>query len=940
MTSPAEKYAAAKQRAADAKTELYAFRESLSFELDPFQIDACRAVEARRGVLVAAPTGAGKTVVGEFAIHLALARQQKAFYTTPIKALSNQKFQELTDRYGADRVGLLTGDTSINSEADVVVMTTEVLRNMLYAESDTLAGLGFVVMDEVHYLADKFRGAVWEEVIIHLPQDVQVISLSATVSNAEEFGGWLDTVRGDTAIVVSEHRPVPLWQHVMANGRIIDLFASDVSFDEAADEEEHGPQVNPELVKFAQRDARGGPQGRYRGGHRGGSGRGRRGHGHQRGDRPQVSHKVSRPEMILSLDQAGLLPAIVFIFSRKGCDAAVDQCVRSGLALTTREDAAVIAERVDRAAAQMPREDLEVLGFWSWREGLVRGLAAHHAGLLPNFKEVVEQLFAEGLIKAVFATETLALGVNMPARSVVLEKLEKFNGESHVTVTAGEYTQLTGRAGRRGIDVEGHAVVQWQPGTDPAAVAGLASRRTYPLNSSFRPTYNMSLNLFAQFGRDRARAILESSFAQYQADRSVVGLARQVRSRQESLAGYAKAMQCHLGDFSEYANLRRELTDAEKNASRAASRARRDAAEESLLQLAVGDVVDPSGPRHLGRCAVIKLSDSHRDPRPTVLTEDKQIRRLSAHDLDGPARIVSRIKVPKSFTGKSPKERRDLAATIRNALHDGRPPRRNAAGFEFAGGNARQEERIAQLRRQLKQHPCHGCSEREDHARWGERWTKLKAETDHLTRQIRGRTNTIAKTFDRVCAVLESYDYLHTDADSGAINTTPAGDRLRRIYGERDLLTSLVLESGALYELDAAELAGVITALVYQAKREDQVVHPRLPTRAMTAAWDTAVRRWSELSDAEQEQKLPETAEPESGLIWPMFKWAQGQDLKECLRGVDFAAGDFVRWAKQVIDSLDQLAKVPNVPATFTATCRDAVDLVRRGVVAYSSVAE
>ncbi|GAB3655493.1 hypothetical protein GCM10027591_11000 [Zhihengliuella somnathii] len=225
MTSPAEKYAAAKQRAADARTELHTFRESLGFDLDPFQDEACRAVEARRGVLVAAPTGAGKTVVGEFAIHLALARQQKAFYTTPIKALSNQKYQELTARYGAERVGLLTGDTSINSEADVVVMTTEVLRNMLYADSDTLTGLGFVVMDEVHYLADKFRGAVWEEVIIHLPQHVQVISLSATVSNAEEFGGWLDTVRGDTAIVVSEHRPVPLWQHVMANGRIIDLFA-------------------------------------------------------------------------------------------------------------------------------------------------------------------------------------------------------------------------------------------------------------------------------------------------------------------------------------------------------------------------------------------------------------------------------------------------------------------------------------------------------------------------------------------------------------------------------------------------------------------------------------------------------------------------------------------------------------------------------------------
>ncbi|MCO1340061.1 RNA helicase [Kocuria polaris] len=940
MSSPAEKYAAAKKRAADSKTELHDFRQSLEFELDPFQIEACEAVEAERGVLVAAPTGAGKTVVGEFAVHLALSRQQKAFYTTPIKALSNQKYAELAKRYGHDRVGLLTGDTSINGEADVIVMTTEVLRNMLYAESDTLVGLGFVIMDEVHYLADKFRGAVWEEVIIHLPQDVQVISLSATVSNAEEFGGWLDTVRGDTAIVVSEHRPIPLWQHVMANGRIVDLFAGDVSFDEAAaadgPADEEDVKVNPELVKFAQRDMRSGFRS---GGPRRGRGKTSHGHGHERGQRPQVSQKVTRPDMILSLDRAALLPAIVFIFSRKGCDAAVDQCVRSGLALTTREESKEIGEAVDRVAHQMPKEDLEVLGYWGWREGLMRGFAAHHAGMLPIFKEVVEQLFARGLVKAVFATETLALGVNMPARSVVLEKLEKFNGEQHVTVTAGEYTQLTGRAGRRGIDVEGHAVVQWQPGTDPAAVAGLASRRTYPLNSSFRPTYNMSLNLFAQFGRDRARSILESSFAQFQADRSVVGMARQVRSREESLAGYEKAMQCHLGDFTEYARLRRDLTNAEKEVSRTATRARRSAAEESLHQLTVGDVLDVVGPRRLGRCVVIELSDSHRDPRPTILTEDKQIRRLGSNDLDGPVQIISRIRVPKHFTGKSPKERRDLASSVRNAVHDGRPPRRNAAGFEF-GGNAKQERRIADLRRQLKRHPCHGCSDREDHARWGERWTKLRAETDQLKSQIRGRTNTIAKTFDRVCTVLESYDYLHTEPETGQIYTTPAGDRLRRIYGERDLLSSLVLESGALYGLDAAELAGIVTALVYQAKREDNTVHPKLPTNAMSEAWDVAVRRWSELTDAENEHRLPETAEPESGLIWPMFKWAQGRDLKDCLRGADFAAGDFVRWAKQVIDSLDQLAKVPDVPAGFTATCRDAVELVRRGVVAYSSVSD
>ncbi|MGP5725705.1 DEAD/DEAH box helicase [Arthrobacter rhombi] len=942
MGSPAEQYAAWRERAAEEKTHFGAFRRSLEFELDAFQIQSCRAVEEGRGVLVAAPTGAGKTVVGEFAIHCALQRGMKAFYTTPIKALSNQKYNELAATYGHDRVGLLTGDTSINSEADVVVMTTEVLRNMLYADSDTLTGLAYVVMDEVHYLADKFRGAVWEEVIIHLPQSVQVISLSATVSNAEEFGGWLDTVRGDTAIVVTEHRPVPLWQHVMVGGRLLDLFAGNLAFDQAAALEDQDGEgslvVNPELTRLAQREER----------HqfRGGAGRAqRRGRGHA-GPRntsgPPQKHRVSRPEMVLSLDQSGLLPAIFFIFSRKGCDAAVAQCVRTGFFLTTEAESRIIEEEIDAVAREIPAGDLEVIGFWSWREGLLRGFAAHHAGLLPIFKEVVEKLFARGVVKAVFATETLALGVNMPARSVVLEKLEKFNGESHVSITAGEYTQLTGRAGRRGIDVEGHAVVLWQPGTDPAAVAGLASKRTYPLNSSFRPTYNMSLNLSAQFGMGRARTILESSFAQFQADRSVVGLARQVRSRQESMAGYEESMACHLGDFQEYARIRQELGQAEKDASRTAHRMRRSAAEESLEQVVPGDVIDVSGPRRLGRCVIIALSDSLRDPRPTVLTEDRQVRRIGVHDLEGPVEVISRIRIPKSFTGRTPKERKDLAASLRNALQEQRPPRRGASGFDFPGTD-RQEARITELRRQLRRHPCHGCSEREDHARWAERWWKLKAETDRLSGQISGRTNTIAKTFDRVCSILEHYGYLALPQDGspdGALVTTSSGNRLRRIYGERDLLTSLVLESGCMDQLGAAELAGFVTTLVYQAKRESTAGHPKMPSRQIEQAWTVAVRNWSELTDLEEANRLPETGEPDSGLVWPMYLWARGKDLKDCLRGTDLAAGDFVRWAKQVIDTLDQLAKVPDLSPVLAGRCRAAVDAVRRGVVAYSSVAD
>ncbi|MFZ9100287.1 MAG: DEAD/DEAH box helicase [Candidatus Planktophila sp.] len=532
VTSPAERYAAAKIRANHPLTT--EFINQFEFGFDEFQVKACQAVEDGKGVLVAAPTGAGKTVVGEFAAFSALAKGKKCFYTTPIKALSNQKFFEFSEKFGEDRVGLLTGDTNINSESDILVMTTEVLRNMLYANSTTLNNLGSVVMDEVHYLADKFRGAVWEEVLIHLMESVQVISLSATVSNAEEFGEWLGEVRGSTEVIVSEIRPIPLYQHVLIGNRLIDLFS------------EPG-RVNPEILGLEREALR-----------RVKTPRGRR-------DRfGENDNRLSRSEIIEKLQRENLLPAITFIFSRAGCDAAVKQCLQAGIKLTTMEERLEIVKTAQRYTQNLAEEDLEVLGYRDWLLALERGIAAHHAGLLPSFKGAVEELFKNGLVKAVFATETLALGINMPARTVVLEKLTKWNGEAHVSITPGEYTQLTGRAGRRGIDIEGNAVVQWSPTVDSATAAGLASTRTYPLRSSFTPTYNMSINLIARFGRERARGSLESSFAQFQADRAVVGLVRQIRKNESLAAELVDSAQCHLGDFNEYSRIRIEIKELEK----------------------------------------------------------------------------------------------------------------------------------------------------------------------------------------------------------------------------------------------------------------------------------------------------------------------------------------------------------------------------------------
>ncbi len=824
MSSPAERYAAARAAAEHPQTQAFAARQR--FDLDPFQVEACHALERGRSVLVAAPTGAGKTIVGEFAIHLAMqSAGDKAFYTTPMKALSNQKFRELVDVYGAEDVGLLTGDTNINGNARIVVMTTEVLRNMLYADSDALRGLRYVVMDEVHYLADRFRGPVWEEVILHLPQDVRLISLSATVSNAEEFGDWLDTVRGGTEVIVSEIRPVPLEQHVLVRDDLLPLFDDRAGIATA--------QVNQELLRIrsftgsryeSNRQAQSYSSNRHAG---------RQAHRPPRGGRRPVRasnmrriERMDRPEVVQLLERANLLPAIFFIFSRVGCDAAVQQVRRAGVRLTSQEERAEIREIVDERTRSLQDEDLDVLGFWEWRDNLERGVAAHHAGMLSAFKEVVEELFQRKLVKAVFATETLALGINMPARTVVLEKMEKFNGEARVAITSGEYTQLTGRAGRRGIDVEGHAVVQWSEGMDPQAVAALASRRTYPLNSSFRPTYNMAVNLIDRFGRARAREILESSFAQFQADRAVVGLARKVRDAEESLQGYLKAMHCEHGDFLDYAAIRRELSDLEKKNRR-----------------------DAGGPR---------------------------------------------------------------------------------------GARDKRMKKIQSLRTRMQRHSCHACPDREAHARWAERYFSLKRDTDRIRRQIETRTGTVARIFDRVIDVLQVVGYL--DGDGADLSLTDAGRTMRRIYGERDLLVAESLRQRLWRNLDAPSLAAMASCLVYEPRRDEQGMGERgLPRGAFRIAYDATTRLWAELDDLEHDYALPRTEPLAPGLAAAMHSWARGGSLDRVLIDADMAAGDFVRWAKQTIDLLDQLSIVSE-DDELARTARRALDGVRRGIVAYTAV--
>ena len=779
----------------EAYPALEAFAARLGFALDSFQRQACERLERGSSVLVAAPTGSGKTTVAEFAVYLARReRDARIFYTAPIKALSNQKFRELCAEYGEDEVGLLTGDVNLRGDAPIVVMTTEVLRNMIYAESSALEDLAFVVLDEVHYLGDRWRGAVWEEIILHLPAEVRLVSLSATVSNAEEFGDWMHAVRGETDVILSEHRPVPLYQHVLGAKALLPLY-----IDGAGELAERG-RLNPELRYLRGRSSqerepdRGQDRGRGRDQSRDrdrGRGRGSDHPGYERyrSDRDRSrgrapvrrAKRISRSDIARALDETGLLPGIVFVFSRNGCDQAVRQCLFEGIRLTTREEREEIRGVIQQAIAGLDDDDLRVLGVSEWIAGLERGIAAHHAGLLPQFKAVVEQLFQRRLVKLVFATETLALGINMPARSVTIERLDKFNGEQRVPLTSGEYTQLTGRAGRRGIDHEGHAVVVWNDDIDLESLAHLASARSFPVRSSFRPTPNMAVNLLQRMSLGRARDTLELSFAQFQADRAVVDQAHELRAEQKSLAGY------------------------------------------------------------------------------------------------------------------------DAAA-------------RKAKGV--------------------------------DRKRWEDRARKLRRQIERGRRRVEARTGTIARTFDRVVEMLLELEYL----DEGAareVEVTPYGRLLCRIYGDRDLLVAECLRRDAWRGVDASALAALCCALSYEPRREDEP-EGRWPAGPFRQAFERTLDIWAEIDDLGQRHRLPAAERPHTGLASAMQGWASGWTLARTLEHSGVGAGDFVRWSKQTIDLLDQLAQAAeHAPveaaedrdrlAKLGALTREAKRKVRRGIVETAS---
>ena len=546
--------------------------------------------------------------------------------------------------------------------------------------------------------------------------------------------------------------------------------------------------------------------------------------------------------------------------------------------------------------------------------------------MLPAFKETVEELFVAGLVKAVFATETLALGINMPARTVVLEKLTKFNGEGHADLTPGEYTQLTGRAGRRGIDVEGHAVVVWAPGIDARAVAGLASKRTYPLRSSFGPSYNMAVNLTDRMGRTAARELLEQSFAQFQADAAVVGLARQVQRNEQALAAHFRSMQCHLGDTREYLELLSTLGAAEKDLAKAGAARKREATGRDLAALKRGDVIAVPTGRRAGLAVVLDAGvAADGTTRPLVVTAGRWAGRLTAADFRGPVPSLGKVRLGKHTDHRSPQVRRDIAASLA------------ASGISAPGRGSRtspiDDVQLGALRRAVRAHPVHGCADREEHLQWGRRWLRLVTENAALAARVDAARGSLGKELERILGLLTERGYLTGD------KLTDAGRVLSRIWSESDLVVAECLRRGLWSTLSAADLAATVSVLVFESRRDTGM--SRAPAGPAAGAISATIRAWSEITAQERDHGLPSTREPDPGFAAAVGAWARGGSLTDALTvaaagGADLSAGDFVRWCRQVIDLLDQIRGVAAEPVAGTAA--EAVRALRRGVVALGAV--
>ncbi|MFB2895873.1 DEAD/DEAH box helicase [Aerosakkonemataceae cyanobacterium BLCC-F50] len=861
------------------------------FKLDKFQLDAIASLNAGRSVVVCAPTGSGKTLIGEYAIHRALNGNGRVFYTTPLKALSNQKWRDFGQQFGSQNVGLLTGDTSINRDAPILVMTTEIFRNMLYGTpigevGTSLVGVEAVVLDECHYMNDRQRGTVWEESIIYCPKEIQLVALSATVANSQQLTDWISQVHGPTDLIYSDFRPIPLEFYFGNPKGVFPLLSPENN------------KINPRLKP------KGGQQ--------------------TSGKRPETP---SLPFILNQLRQREMLPAIYFIFSRRGCDQAVAEVAELTLVNETEQE--LLKTRIDEFLARYP-EAARV----GQVEPLYRGIAAHHAGILPTWKGFVEELFQEGLIKVVFATETLAAGINMPARTTVISTLSKRTDRGHRLLTASEFLQMAGRAGRRGMDKRGYVVTLQTPFEGAKEAAYLATSKADPLVSQFTPSYGMVLNLLQTHTLEEAKELIERSFGQYLATLHLEPNRKAIQKLQKEADQLQNLMQQVNPDLiGNYEKLQQRLK-AERQLLKTLQQQSADILSSDIaaaLPFAVAGTVLSLKGKHVPVSTPVPAVLVNKKPGPgqtpylICLGKDNRWYVVSVHDVVGFHAELPRLSKVDNLSGPPPEMQikfgsvrtgTEETAEIASSIPFPSPP-------EEAPEVAAQNQRVKAVEAQLENHPI---------LQWGNPGTLIKRYRRLITLQT--EINLLQEKLDQesqrhwdefleLIVILQSFGCLDE------LTPTALGQAAAAIRGDNELWLGLALMSNQLDDLGPHHLAAAAAALVTETPRPDSESRYIASEEVQEALSQLrGIRRQLFQVQRRHNVALPVWLEDE--LIGLVEQWALGVDWVHLCENTSLDEGDVVRMLRRTLDFLSQIPHVPNLPDSIKRNANRALQLMDR----------
>ncbi|MGF1536030.1 MAG: DEAD/DEAH box helicase [Elainellaceae cyanobacterium] len=863
------------------------------FELDAFQKQAIAALDAGKSVVVCAPTGSGKTLVGEYAIYRALARQRRVFYTTPLKALSNQKLRDFQEKFGAENVGLLTGDLSVNRNASIIVMTTEVFRNMLYGTAIGQVGLSLhaveaVVLDECHYMNDRQRGTVWEESIIYAPPEIQLVGLSATVANSEQLTDWIAQVHGPTELIYSDYRPVPL-EYYHCNGKGLFPLLN-----------EKGTGLNPRLRQRRKQREKQKP--------------------------PAIAFVIGQ------LIQRQMLPAIYFIFSRRGCDKAVASMAEQ--TLVSAEEAASLKRQIDEFLARNPD-----IGHSETVDALYRGIAAHHAGVLPAWKGLVEQLFQQGLIKVVFATETLAAGINMPARSTVISSLSKRTDRGHRLLNGSEFLQMAGRAGRRGMDEVGYAVTVQTRFEGPGEASYLVTSGPDPLVSQFNPSYGMVLNLLQIHTLEEARDLVERSFGQYLATLHLAPQQKAIANLESDLNHHLQQLSLVedfdvLADFQKTKERLKEERRLLKTLQQQAKEVRAKEVSVAAASAPVGTVlalrgVHVSGPpgRTLPAVLAMQLPSPGQAPYLLVLTQDNRWYVVTVKDVVGlrtdmplmdsvttvepPADLL--VKPGKFESGNEASQ--TIAAQIPELGVPPVPPEVEA-----------QAEQVAAVEMQLINHPAQKWGNPGKLIKRQQRIAKIEEEISDRQQKLGQRVHHYWQDFLSLISILRHFNCLDK------VEPTPLGEAAAAIRGDNELWLGLALMSGEFDDLAPHHLAAACAALVTETLRPDTWIGYRAsPDTESALNGLRGLRRQIFQVQRRRQVALPVWLEYE--IVGLVEQWVLETEWNELCANTSLDEGDIVRILRRTMDLLSQLPHMPHLPRSVKKNASWAIKLMNRAPI-------